>query len=83
VISLLPVPGLALLMRVVQYLQRMFFLGQECLAHKRSLGQISDAINGKYNPIAFKQSLFKKIKTNDATLVLLNKLAQENNILIT
>jgi hypothetical protein len=47
------------------------------------LGQISDCLKGKYNPIHFKYSLFKKIKSNDDTLKLLLNWANENKIQIT
>ena len=47
------------------------------------IGHISDAIPGKYNPIHFKNSLFKKLKTNDDTYKMLYNLAIENNIDIT
>lgn len=47
------------------------------------LGQISEGIKDTYNPIHFKYSLFKKIKSNNDTLKLLLNWANENNIQIT
>jgi len=46
------------------------------------LGQISQAIKGKSNPIYFKKSLFNKLKTNDDIYKTLNKWTEECNILI-
>ncbi len=47
------------------------------------LGQISDGISGKYNPIYFKKSLFERLKTNPDSLSTLTSWVKECNIQIT
>jgi hypothetical protein len=47
------------------------------------MGQISNGISGKYNPIYFKKSLFEKLKTNDDTLNTLSSWAEKCNLQIT
>ena len=46
-------------------------------------GRISDGIKNKYNPIYFKKSLFKKLKTNNDILITLSEWAKDFNIQIT